>query len=72
MKEWLKQLGTKIIGNGFLLLLIISIFYILYLRECKRSEPCPGKDEIIVPLVVWNKMQELAEYTAIKDSLNIK
>ena len=64
MKEWLKQIGTKIIGNGFLLLLIISVLYILYLRECKRPEPCPAEGEIIVPIAVWDKIQELANKPA--------
>ena len=74
MKDWLKQLLAKIFSNGFLVLLIVAIFYILYLRECKRPEPCPGKDEVLVPLDVWNKIQALANKPAIIhiDTVKIK
>lgn len=65
MKEWLKQLLTKILGNGFLVLLIVAVFYILYLRECKRPAPCPASDEKIVKLEVWNAMVALADKPAI-------
>jgi opacity protein-like surface antigen len=47
--------------NGLIILLIIAVLYIIFLRECKKSEPCPGKDEIIVPLDVWNKIQALSK-----------
>jgi hypothetical protein len=72
MKTWITDLLKKILSNGFLLLLIISVLYILYLRECKRPEPCPGKDEILVPLSVWNKIQELANKPAKHDTIWIK
>ena len=65
MKTWISELLKKILGNGFLVLLIVAVFYILYLRECDRPEPCPAKNEIIVPLKVWNEIQELANKPAI-------
>jgi hypothetical protein len=46
--------------NGVVVLLVIAVLYIIFLRECKKPDPCPAKDEIIVPLDVWNKIQELA------------
>lgn len=60
MKTWITDLLKKIIGNGFLLLLIIAVFYILYLRECKRPEPCPAKDEMIIPKSTWDSIKLLA------------
>jgi len=61
MKETLKQLLTKVLGNGFLVLLIVAVFYILYLRECKRPDPCPAEDEVIVKKDVWKDMIALAD-----------
>jgi hypothetical protein len=61
MKTWVQELLKKILGNGFLVLLIVAIFYILYLRECKRSEPCPAKDEVIVKKDIWDSMIALAD-----------
>jgi hypothetical protein len=60
MKDWLKQLLTKILGNGFLVLLIVAVFYILYLRECKRPAPCPAEDELIVKKKDWQSMIDAA------------
>ena len=65
MKEWLKQLLTKVLGNGFLVLLIVAVFYILYLRECKRTAPCPADDEKIVKKTDWQAMIDLANKPAI-------
>lgn len=74
MKETLKQLLAKILGNGFLILLIVSVFYILYLRECKRPAPCPAEGEKIVKIEVWNAMIALADKPAIThiDTIYIK
>jgi hypothetical protein len=74
MKEWLKQLLTKILSNGFLVLLIVAVFYILYLRECKRPPDCPAKDEIIVKKTDWQSMIDLANKPAIThiDTIYIK
>jgi len=72
MKEWLKQLLTKILGNGFLILLIIAVFYILYLRECKRPAPCPAEDEKIVKKSDWQSMIDLANKPAKHDTIWIK
>ena len=47
--------------NGIVVLLIIAALYILYLRECKRPEPCPAKDEVIVKKDVWEDMIALAD-----------
>ena len=69
MKTWLQDLLKKILSNGFLVLLIVSIFYILYLRECKRPEPCPAEGEILIPLTVWNKIQELANKPTKHDTI---
>jgi hypothetical protein len=65
MKTWIMDLLKKILGNGFLLLLIVAVFYILYLRECKRPAPCPAEDEKIVKKSVWNEMIALADKPAI-------
>jgi hypothetical protein len=51
--------------NGVVVLLIIAVLYIIFLRECKKPAPCPAKDEIIIPLSTWNKIQELANKPAI-------
>lgn len=64
MKDWLKQLLTKILGNGFLVLLIVSVFYILYLRECKKPPECPAKDEVIVKKDIYNAMIAAADKPA--------
>jgi hypothetical protein len=74
MKEWLKQLLTKIFSNGFLVLLIVAVFYILYLRECKRPPACPAKDEVIVKKVDWDAMVALADKPAVThiDTVYIK
>jgi len=46
--------------NGVVILLIIAVLYIIFLRECKRPDPCPADDEVIVSRDVWNKIQALA------------
>lgn len=72
MKTWITDLLKKILSNGFLVLLIVSVFYILYLRECKQPAPCPAKDEIIVQKTVWDEIQALANKPAKHDTIWIK
>jgi len=47
--------------NGIVVLLIIAALYILYLRECKRPDPCPAEDEVVVKKDVWKEMIALAD-----------
>jgi hypothetical protein len=60
----MKDFLSKFLSNGLLILLVIAVLYILFLRECKKPEPCPAEGEILVPLTVWNKIQELANKPA--------
>jgi hypothetical protein len=60
----MKELFTKFLSSGLSILLVISLLYIIFLRECKKPEPCPAEGEILVPLTVWNKIQELANKPA--------
>jgi opacity protein-like surface antigen len=72
MKTWLKELLTKILSNGFLTLLIVAIFYILYLRECKRPDPCPPKGNVLITQGTWDSIQALANKPAKRDTVYIK
>jgi len=60
--------------NGVIILLIIAVLYIIFLRECKRHDPCPADNEIIVTRDVCNKIQVLANKPAIThiDTVYIK
>jgi len=60
MKEVLKELVKKVLGNGLLILLIVAVLYILFLRECKHSAPCPAENEIIIKQSTWDSLQALA------------
>ena len=46
--------------SGVIVLLVIGVLYILFLRECKKPEPCPAEGEMIIPIDAWKKIQELA------------
>jgi hypothetical protein len=46
--------------NGIIVLLIIAALYIIFLRECKKPEPCPADGEILVPKTTWDAIQALA------------
>jgi hypothetical protein len=61
MKEFL----TKFLSNGLLILLVITVLYILFLRECKKPPPCPAEDERIVKKSDWQSMIDLANKPAI-------
>lgn len=65
MKDWLKQLLTKILGNGFLLLLIVAVLYILWLRECKRQPKCPPEGMVMIEQHAWDSIKALANKPAI-------
>jgi hypothetical protein len=74
MKIWLQDLLKKILGNGFLVLLIIAVFYILYLRECKCPTPCPAQDEVIIKRDIWKDMIALADKPPVvtRETIRIK
>ena len=72
MKKWLKQLLTKVLSNGFLVLLIVAVFYILYFRECKRSPECPPKGQMLLSQQTWDSIQALANKPAKHDTIWIK
>jgi hypothetical protein len=61
MKEQLLLIFNKVVSNGFLLLLIIAVLYILFLRECKKPPPCPAQDEMIIKKSDWNNLVALAD-----------
>ena len=56
----MKEFWQKLIGNGAIVLLIISVLYILFLRECKKPPPCPAEDEKIVKKKDWQSMIDAA------------
>lgn len=74
MKEQLLVFLKKLLSNGLLALLIIAILYIIFLRECKKTEPCPADNEVIVPKNVWDEIQALANKPAVThiDTVYIK
>jgi hypothetical protein len=47
------------LSNGALILLAIAVLYIIFLRECKKPEPCPAEGEMIISIDAWKKIQEL-------------
>ena len=53
MKDMLK--------NGSLILIVIGVLYILYLRECKHSLPCPPDGKVLVDQKVWDSILTLAD-----------
>lgn len=65
MKDWLKQLLTKILGNGFLVFLIVAVLYILWLRECKRQPVCPPEGMVMIEQYTWDSIKALANKPAI-------
>jgi hypothetical protein len=42
--------------SGVLVLLIIAVLYIIFLRECKRVDPCPAEDEMIIKRSAWDSI----------------
>lgn len=50
----------NILNNGVLVLLIVAILYIVFLRECKKPEPCPPKDYTLVPTKTWDSVLIMA------------
>lgn len=72
MGTWLKNIFSRLLSNGFLLLLIIAALYILYLRECKRPDPCPGPGYILLSQSTWDSIQALANKPAKRDTIYIK
>jgi hypothetical protein len=51
--------------NGIVVLLVIAVLYIIFLRECKKSPPCPADDEMIVKKSDWKSMINAANKPAI-------
>ena len=73
MKEQILTFLKKILSNGFLTLLIIAVLYILYLRECKRPEPCLiADDKMIVNKSDWQSMIDAANKPAKHDTVWLK
>jgi hypothetical protein len=68
----MKEFWTRLISNGALLLLIIAVLYIIFLRECKKPEPCPAKDEIIIKKIDWQSMIDIANKPAKHDTVWVK
>lgn len=58
--------------NGVIVLLIIAVLYIIFLRECKKPEPCPAKDEIIIKKSDWQSMIDAANKPAKHDTVWLK
>ena len=48
----MKNLGI----NSILILVVMSVLYIFYVRECKNPVPCPAEDEIIIKKAVWDSI----------------
>jgi len=69
MKTWIQDLLKKILGNGFLVLLIVAVFYILYLRECKRPVLCPAEDEMILKKSMWDSILAISNKPAKHDTI---
>jgi hypothetical protein len=58
--------------NGVVILLAIAVLYIIFLRECKRPDPCPAEDEIIIKKSDWQSMINAANKPAKHDTVWIK
>jgi len=54
------------------LLLIVSILYVLYLRECKRTPICPPDGKVLIEQSVWDSINALANKPAKHDTIWIK
>ena len=50
----------EIFRSGSLILLVVAVLYIIFLRECKKPDPCPGENEMIVNKADWKSMIEAA------------
>lgn len=61
MKEWFKILLSKLLGNGFLILLIVAVLYILWLRECKRPELCPPDGNVLIAQSEWDSIAAMLD-----------
>jgi hypothetical protein len=46
--------------NGALVMLVIAILYIIFLRECKKPEPCPPAGQVLIPQSTWDSVLILA------------
>jgi hypothetical protein len=46
--------------NGALILLVIAVLYIIFLRECKKPEPCPPVGQVLVSQKTWDSIQIIA------------
>ena len=60
--------------NGVIVLLIIATLYIIFLRECKRADPCPAEDELIIKKADWQSMIDIGNKPAVVhiDTIYIK
>ena len=58
--------------NGVVILLVIAVLYIIFLRECKRPDPCPAEDEVIIKKSDWQSMIDAGNKPAKHDTVWIK
>jgi hypothetical protein len=58
--------------NGVVVLLVIAVLYIIFLRECKKPDPGPAKDEIIIKKSDWQSMIDAANKPATHDTIWLK
>jgi len=45
--------------NGIVVLLVIAVLYIIFLRECKRTD-CPPKGQVLISQQAWDSIKALA------------
>jgi len=49
-----------LLKNGALILLFIAVLYIIFLRECKRTDTCPPDGQMLIAQTTWDSILAIA------------
>lgn len=51
--------------SGVIVLLVIGVLYIIFLRECKRPDPCPPEGMMLIKISEWDSIKAVAQMKPI-------
>ena len=51
--------------SGVIVLLVIGVLYIIFLRECKRPDPCPPEGLMLIKISEWDSIKAVASMQPI-------
>lgn len=50
----------NLVTSGILILVIIGVLYLIFLRECKKTEPCPPDGKVLIDQSIWDSILIIA------------